>query len=93
MPHIAPIADADKCPSIISQFIQCLPQLNTPKAADSHSHTRVKDSLIPPSSCGYWIFSGGDLPYTKLNYSSSRFNFAAGIIASNQRKRRLLWNK
>ena len=90
MPLIAPIAD--KYNYIISQFIERLEDMNTPRAACSHCHTRVKDSLIPPSG-GYWIFSSTYLPYIKLNYSSSRLNFGAGIIASNQKKRRRLWNK
>jgi hypothetical protein len=61
--------------------------------ADSHRHTRVKDSLIPLSICGYWTFSRGHFAYTKLNYLSSRFNFGSGTIASNQKRRRPLWNK
>src|SRR4030095_14825503 len=93
MPLIAPIENADKYRSITVPFVELLEEINTPRAACSHRQTPVKDSLIPPSSCGYWIFSGGYLSYTKLNYSSSRFNFGAGIIASNQIKRRPLWNR
>ena len=85
MPLIAPIANADKYRPITVPLVELLEEMNTPRAACAQRHTRVKDSVIPPSH-GYWISSSGYLPYIKLNYLSSRFNFAASIIGSIKEK-------
>jgi len=63
--------------------------------ADTDKYRPITAPFVDPLEeiCGYWTFSRGHFAYTKLNYLSSRFNFGSGTIASNQKKRRRLWNR